>query len=259
LTSAVARSRRAPLPEEDCAINANASGDIGLRSFLPPRLVEAVEPYRRVLRPRLTRKFARAGAVEEFVASFRPDERILNVGAGTTDYGPNVVNLDIRPAPTVHVVAPAEAMPLADASFEAVLMQAMLQQVDDVHRSLDEVRRVLKPSGRLLVEVPFIQGVSAPLDSRRFTEAGLRRELERHGFAVEETGVAVGPASALAWVLADVLALAVSVRSANGYRIARLVTTFVAWPVKFLDVALDRHPMAHVIASGVWASARKPA
>jgi hypothetical protein len=31
----------------------------------------------------------------------------------------------------------------------------------------------------------------------------------------------------------------------------------VAWPVKFLDRVLDRHPMAHVIASGVWVMATK--
>jgi ubiquinone/menaquinone biosynthesis C-methylase UbiE len=50
--------------------------------------------------------------------------------------------------------ASAEAMPLPDASFDAVLCQMGLQFVPDTHAALREMRRVLVPGGRLILNVP---------------------------------------------------------------------------------------------------------
>ncbi len=111
----------------------------------------------------------------------------------------------------------------------------------------------------MLVEVPFIQGYHRQAgDHRRYTEQGLRLLLDRHGFEVVESGTVVGPASAAAWVTADFLALLLSGRSAGAYRLARVVTAWLAAPIKYADRWLDAHPMAFVIASGVWARARRP-
>ncbi len=57
------------------------------------------------------------------------------------------------------------------------------------------IHRILAPGGRVLVDVPFIQGYhSAPGDYRQFTEQGFRVEVERHGFEIEKSGISVGPA-----------------------------------------------------------------
>lgn len=45
-------------------------------------------------------------------------------------------------------------MPLPDASFDAVLCQMGLQFVPDAHAALSEMRRVLAPGGRLILNVP---------------------------------------------------------------------------------------------------------
>lgn len=50
--------------------------------------------------------------------------------------------------------ATAEAMPFPDASFDAVLCQISLQFVPDKHTALSEMRRVLVPGGRLVLNVP---------------------------------------------------------------------------------------------------------
>lgn len=214
---------------------------------------------RRRLRPVLARKFATRHLPERFVASFPADALLLNVGAGEEAYGPNVVNLDPAPFTSVDVIGVAEALPFADASFSGCVLQAVLEHVKDSDVTLAEVDRVLVPRGRLLVDVPFVQGYHpTPSDHRRFSEEGLRAALERHGFEVERSGVAVGPGSAMATVTAEYLALLLSLRSRTAYRAARLLTSWLALPLKYTDAWLAAHPEARVIASGVWAHARKP-
>jgi hypothetical protein len=107
--------------------------------------------------------------------------------------------------------------------------------------------------------LPFIQGYHAsPADYRRFTEFGLRHELQRHGLEVTGSGVGIGPASGFAWVTAEFLALLLSGRSRRAYNLTRLVTYPLVWPLQWLDYFLQAHPMAHLIPSSVWAEARKP-
>lgn len=55
------------------------------------------------------------------------------------------------------VRASAEKLPFADESFDTVVSTMVLCSVDDVDRSLAEIRRVLKPDGRLL----FLEHVRA--------------------------------------------------------------------------------------------------
>ncbi len=49
-----------------------------------------------------------------------------------------------------------EALPFADASFDRVTMLAVLEHIQHEQAILQEVRRVLKPSGRLVLTVPSV-------------------------------------------------------------------------------------------------------
>jgi SAM-dependent methyltransferase len=103
--------------------------------------------------------------------------RVLEIGAGT---GANLPHYPELPALTlaepdgamrrrlapraaaatfpVEVLdAPAERLPLADASVDTVVSTAVLCSVDDPARALAEARRVLRPGGRLL----FLEHVRA--------------------------------------------------------------------------------------------------
>lgn len=96
---------------------------------------------------------------------------VLEIGGGTganlSLYGPEVRSLTVtepegpmakrleqhiaerRPGTTL-VRAPAEDLPFEDASFDTVVSTLVLCTVDDQPRSLREIRRVLRPGGRLL-------------------------------------------------------------------------------------------------------------
>lgn len=54
------------------------------------------------------------------------------------------------PVPLEIVRAPAEALPLGDASIDTAVITYTLCSVDDPEQALKEIRRVLKPEGRVL-------------------------------------------------------------------------------------------------------------
>ncbi len=248
------------LPPDSAAPSLDPRWDPGARGLVPRSLAPGVLRHRRYLRPPLTYKTGRSLAqVDGFVKSYAENALVLNVGAGETSYGANVLNLEIEPGPLADVVGVAERLPFRDACADGLILMAVLEHVADEQATLAEAARVLRPGGRLLVDVPFLQGYHAsPADYRRYTEQGLRAELERHGFEVEGSGVAVGPGSAAAWTISEYLALLLSGRSARLYRLARLATAWLALPLKYTDAWLERHPMAYVIPSAVWAIGRKP-
>ena len=226
----------------------------GARDILPPRILRRLERHRHVLRPTTTYKSATKSQVADFVSTFGRDALVLNVGGGTRDYGPNVLNLDIEPMAGVDIIGVAERLPFADGSCHGVIRQAVLEPVVDETRTLRESCRVLRPEGRILVEIPFIQrDHPAPGDYRRFTEQGLRQIVERQRLLERGQRRRCGTSvRALVVPPRGVPRAARLVRSRKLYKLALLVTTFLAWPIKFLDRFLDRHPMARVIASGVW-------
>ncbi len=105
----------------------------------------------------------------ELLASAAGD--VLEIGGGTGAnlpcYGERVTSLTItEPEPPMArrlerrlhdeasraslIQAPAEALPFADDSFDTVVSTLVLCTVSDQRRALDEVRRVLRPDGRLL-------------------------------------------------------------------------------------------------------------
>lgn len=134
--------------------------------------------------------------------------RLLDVGCGERPYRalfPGVtryvgiehlaacVNVDQRLSQSVkHVVslidafAEGEHLPFRDESFDCCAAFEVLEHVPDPTHVVEEMHRVVKPGGMLLVTVPFVIELhQTPYDYRRFTTFGIRRLLEDRGFRVE--------------------------------------------------------------------------
>ena len=120
------------------------------------------------------------------------DATVLVVGGGSVGSGMaplyddprvRVAAFDIFPSRHVQLVADAHAIPFADASVDAVVIQAVLHTLLDPYRAVREIHRVLKPRGLVFADSPFLQPVhEGPYDFTRFTESGHRwlfRDFER--------------------------------------------------------------------------------
>ena len=93
--------------------------------------------------------------------------------------GKPYVGVDMRPGPGVDCVADVEALPQADASVGTVIALNTFEHVPRFWRALDEIRRVLRPDGALLLSCPFYFHIhSFPSDYWRFTPEALELLLE---------------------------------------------------------------------------------
>lgn len=136
-----------------------------------------------------------------------PAPLILVVGGGTmgngveeicADRGTRVAAFDIYGSPLVQFIADAHRIPLADESVDAVVVQAVLQQVLDPGVVVSEIRRVLRSGGLVYAETPFLQQVNAgPYDFVRYTSSG-HRYLFR-AFEEVAAGPVAGPGTQLLW------------------------------------------------------------
>ena len=86
------------------------------------------------------------------------DGTILDCGAGRRSvYYDNVVNFEIVDYDTTDVIGVGEQLPFHDGVFDGVISVAVLEHVRDPFRCASEISRVLKPGGRLICAVPFLQ------------------------------------------------------------------------------------------------------
>jgi SAM-dependent methyltransferase len=84
------------------------------------------------------------------------------------------VGLDKRPGPGVDLVADVERLPLAASSVGTVLALSTFEHVQRFWAGLDEVRRVLRPDGALLIACPFYFHLHEhPSDYWRFSPQAL--------------------------------------------------------------------------------------
>jgi SAM-dependent methyltransferase len=109
-----------------------------------------------------------------------------------------LVGTDVYASPNTVLVADAHRLPFANACFDGVWIQAVLEHVLEPHTVAAEIFRVLKPSGLVYADTPFMQQVhEQAYDFTRFTLSG-HRWLFRN-FSEIESGVVAGAGTAAVW------------------------------------------------------------
>lgn len=126
--------------------------------------------------------------VRAYLKGLPPAGVAIDLGAGRSPFRPKF------PATwryvTVDPFSPADYANLSDlptdVQADLVLLTEVLEHVPDPDAVLKEVQSHTKPSGRLLITVPFNARVhGAPNDFRRWTPAGLEQLLTPAGWVIE--------------------------------------------------------------------------
>lgn len=87
-----------------------------------------------------------------------PNGVILDCGAGLRNiYYSNVYNYEIVNYITTDIIGVGEVLPFKDNTFDGVISIAVLEHVKDPFKCAEEIIRVLKPGGRLISCIPFLQ------------------------------------------------------------------------------------------------------
>ena len=123
--------------------------------------------------------------------------RLLDVGCGSKPYQElfavdDYIGLDIdseasRNRKIADYFYDGKIFPFNENEFDSVLCNQVLEHVFNPDEFLSEIKRVLKPSGRLLITVPFVWDEhEQPRDYARYSSFGLKALLDKNGFNVIE-------------------------------------------------------------------------
>jgi SAM-dependent methyltransferase len=203
---------------------------------------EASSTIRRRRRGRLVSHFQLHNPVaqkniELLLSDLPASPLILIVGGGSIGQGMSrlyegqtsrVVAFDIYASANVQLVADGHSIPFERETFDAVVIQAVLEHVLNPSEIVAEIWRVLKPAGLVYAETPFLQAVhEGPYDFQRFTESGHRWLFRK--FDLIRSGVIGGPMTQLLW------SINYTVRSLFRSRRAGIAIRTLLLPLVFLD------------------------
>ena len=170
--------------------------------------------------------------------------QVLNLGSGAGLFDKylgahlNLINLDVSHATTtkLDVAADAHFLPFADESLDAVYSNAVLEHVQRPWRVAEEIHRVLRPGGKVFINVPFLNVIHDTHDYFRFTDRGL--EILFSDFEKIDGGVSSGPSSFLGPFLIAYLLCFVPGRHLKA--LLQRPLSLLAWPLKYLDAPIRR-------------------
>ena len=146
----------------------------------------------------------RDALIDEHLGRLPEGALVLNVGCGVVRRfeaacSCRYVATDLRPLPNVDFASDAANLPIPDHSVDAALAIELLEHVPRPWAVVEELARVLKPGGMVMISVPSAVPRHDEHDYWRYTAEGLR-QLCAPAFANGEVEVFGGTFEALGYL-----------------------------------------------------------
>ena len=123
--------------------------------------------------------------------------RVLDLGCGNKPYKKlfegkcdEYIGCDIVQSSEncVDIICEATNIPQANNSFDTIFCTQVIEHVDDHNKLLEEMYRLLKPNGHVILSGPMYWHIhEAPHDFFRFTKYGFKYIFEKQQFEIMET------------------------------------------------------------------------
>jgi SAM-dependent methyltransferase len=190
-----------------------------------------------------------------FLNRIKDGAMVLNCGSGSTRLAQGIINLDIEQFPKVDVVADGCRLPFPAGLFDAVISDTVIEHVKYPALYVSEIKRVLKPGGVIFIIAPFVHPYHGyPSDFQRYSIEGIKTLFE--GFEGVEYGVYRGPSVALVNFISDYLAWLFCEKD-SPRMLLKAFFTVLLFPLKFLDLFLNRRKTSFILAHSVYYIGKK--
>jgi ubiquinone/menaquinone biosynthesis C-methylase UbiE len=134
--------------------------------------------------------------------------RVLNAGCGSRDItefltkagASSVEHCDLKTTIPNAIIADLGSIPIEDSRYDTIICNAVLEHAQFPDKVMQELRRVLKPDGHLIVCIPFIQPYHPAPDFRRYSREGMLELARIHEFDTLEIFPVHTLAQTVTWV-----------------------------------------------------------
>lgn len=181
-------------------------------------------------------------------------KKVLNLGSGIGNFdfylSKNIetINLDIDlKKPNLDIVADAHLLPFKDEAFDIVYSIATLEHVKKPWIVSEEIKRVLRTGGYVVLELPFLNMIHDEHDYFRFTDKGIQSMFDKEDFEPVFTQVSSGGGSFF-----SVFALNYSMQFIPTKILKRLwkaSTSYLFSLFKYLDFFIDKSDSLRITAN----------
>ena len=180
----------------------------------------------------------------EWMNQNAPGKMVLNLGSGIGQFdhylskGVKAINVDISPSiRNLHVIADAHFLPFKGDCFDIVYSIAVLEHVQKPWVVADEICRVLRQGGHVVVELPFLNVIHDQHDYFRFTDKGIRSLFDESRFDSILEQVSAGGGSFLSVFFLEYFKQFIPTKYLRA--LWRLSIRYVFCLLKYLDLLID--------------------
>lgn len=197
--------------------------------------------------------------IDEFSSSLGPVLKILDVGCGAKPYETlfnceKYIGIDIKggglddTTKKVDKFFDGKKIPYPANTFDVVIATEVLEHVQSTERLLEEMKRVLKPKGKIFLTMPFVwpeHGI--PYDFQRYTSYKHKDILIKQGFKKITIQGTTGVFGTCGQLLSDFLydqinkkIWSTKIRYGIQFLLVRILTICFCFPIQLVFEIADR-------------------